>query len=69
MLRQRLNRAGLGGNPDLESLLTAASADPEGQDERGRFFELGVKDALLPLKKWSSNSGRVVLVGDSAHAM
>mmetsp|Transcript_28044 Transcript_28044/g.39938 ORF Transcript_28044/g.39938 Transcript_28044/m.39938 type:complete len:377 (+) Transcript_28044:519-1649(+) len=69
LLRQRLNRAGLGNNPELESLLMAASADPKEGGERGRFFEFGVKDALLPLQKWSSDSGRVVLIGDSAHAM
>ena len=61
-LRARLKDAGLGHVEELEAILAASFRD-------GRFFESGIKDALLPLGKWSSKSGRVVLIGDSAHAM
>ena len=46
-LRSKLNAAGLGQVDELQSLLAATS---DSQD--GRFFEIGIRDALLPLRKW-----------------
>ena len=34
-----------------------------------RTIDIGVREAILPLPRWSSEDGRVVLLGDSAHAM
>ena len=34
-----------------------------------RWIDLGVSDRVLPMRHWSSRSSRVVLLGDSAHAM
>eukprot|EP01038_Epipyxis_sp_PR26KG_P007307 gene7307-9954_t len=60
---KRLLDAGLSNRPELTSILAAASR------EGGRFFDLGVKDRTIPLKTWSSKSGKIILIGDSAHAM
>lgn len=62
VLVDRLNSAGFAKNVEIQSILTAA-------ENGGRFFDLGVYDNTIPLKSWSSNTGRVVLLGDSAHAM
>ncbi len=35
----------------------------------GSVFDYLIRDSVIPLKKWSSDTGRVVLIGDSAHAM
>jgi len=39
--------------------------------DENQFFDLGVRDTTLsiPLQKWHSGCGRVVILGDSAHAM
>jgi hypothetical protein len=63
LVLKRLKMAGFGENGDLLDVLKAASLPG------GRFFDLGVKDNPIPLKSWSSESGRVILMGDSAHAM
>ncbi|KAJ1432805.1 hypothetical protein B484DRAFT_447564 [Ochromonadaceae sp. CCMP2298] len=63
LVLKRLKMAGFGENGDLLDVLKAASLPG------GRFFDLGVKDSPIPLKSWSSESGRVILMGDSAHAM
>lgn len=63
LIRSRMQQAGLGSNTELVSVLDAAS------QKGGRFFDLGVRDTSVPLKKWSSDSGGVLLIGDSAHAM
>jgi hypothetical protein len=34
----------------------------------GLIFDVNIKNFLLPLRSWTSTSGRVVLIGDSAHA-
>ena len=49
-LQQKLENAGLGQIEELQSLI-AATRDSEG----GRFFESGIRDALLPLRKWFVN--------------
>lgn len=60
---QRLWRAGLGGNAELLSILEASA------QQGGRTIDLSVRDSIVPLSTWSSQSGRVILLGDSAHAM
>lgn len=62
MLR-RLQQAGLGDNAELLSLLGASTLPG------GRTIDLPVRDSVVPLKSWSSASGRVMLLGDSAHPM
>lgn len=57
----RLKRAGLASNKEIKGLLDSCIGD--------RFIDLGVRDNTIPLRGWSSSSGRVVLIGDSAHAM
>ena len=57
----RLEKAGLSSNREIKTLLDACETD--------RFIDLGVRDTTVPLRGWSSTSGRVVLIGDSAHAM
>ena len=59
--KERLLKAGFKGNADLMTLLDGCNAE--------RFVDISVRDRSLPLKGWSSQSGRVVLLGDSAHAM
>lgn len=46
-LQQKLDISGLGQIEELQSLI-AATRD----SEDGRFFESGIRDALLPLRKW-----------------
>ena len=65
-LRNRLLRAGFSYSAEASSsevmkLLDASRAS--------RMIDLGVRGRVFPLRKWSSSSGRVVLLGDSAHAM
>ena len=62
-IKHRLVDAGLCENKEIESILEEASK------VGGRFFDIAVRDSVVPLKKWSSASGRVILLGDSAHAM
>jgi len=57
----RLEKAGLSSNQELKTLLDACIGD--------RFIDLGVRDRTVPLRGWSSSSGRIILLGDSAHAM
>ena len=57
----RLQSAGLSSNLEIKTLLDACEGD--------RFIDLGVRDTTVPLRGWSSSSGRVILIGDSAHAM
>lgn len=60
-LGARLQAGGLGAVPELSTLLGAA--------EPSRCVDLGVREAFAQLPAWSSADGRVVLLGDSAHAM
>jgi len=62
-LKNRLIKAGFSAeqNSEVWGLLEASSPS--------RIFDLGVRDRLLPLDRWSSLSGRIILLGDSAHAM
>jgi 2-polyprenyl-6-methoxyphenol hydroxylase-like FAD-dependent oxidoreductase len=62
-MRRRLEDGKLGGNADILAVLQAATA------QGGRFFDVAVKERLLPLRSWSSDSGRVILLGDAAHPM
>ena len=57
----RLKKAGLSSNKEIKTLLDSCETD--------RFIDLGVRDTTIPLRGWSSTSGRIVLMGDSAHAM
>jgi 2-polyprenyl-6-methoxyphenol hydroxylase-like FAD-dependent oxidoreductase len=56
---ERIRRSGLAGVEELGGLLGAAD----------RCIDIGVRDAIVPLPTWSTKDGRVVLMGDSAHAM
>jgi 2-polyprenyl-6-methoxyphenol hydroxylase-like FAD-dependent oxidoreductase len=62
-MQRRLEAGKLGANAAILEVLQAASG------EGGRFFDVAVKERLLPLRRWSSKSGRVVLLGDAAHPM
>ena len=55
----RLERGGLDRIEEVAMLSAAAE----------RTIDVGVREAILPLPRWSSEDGRVVLMGDSAHAM
>lgn len=57
----RLRASGLDKLPSLTRILDAC--------EESRFVELKLRDRILPLLHWGSASGRVILVGDSAHSM
>lgn len=60
-IRSRLVSAGCVDVPEVSGILDSCDG--------GRVFDLGVRSRLLPLRDWSSQSGRVLLLGDSAHAM
>eukprot|EP01041_Mallomonas_annulata_P003554 gene3554-7071_t len=66
-LESRLLRAGFSpkANEEVFGLVSASSATATAN----RVFDLGVRDRLVPLSRWSSSSGRIILMGDSAHAM
>jgi salicylate hydroxylase len=57
--RERLDRSGLSKVKELNVLL----------DNTERCIDIGVRESLLPLPRWSSDNGRCILLGDSAHAM
>lgn len=59
--QRRLESSGLDKVRGLQTLMGAV--------EESRCIDIGVRDALLPLPAWSSRDGRVVILGDSAHAM
>ena len=61
VLKQRLQRGGFGDNEELMRLADACDGS--------RCVDLSVADRTIPLQSWSSADGRVVLLGDSAHAM
>ena len=61
VLLERLRRAGLADNEELLTLVKAC--------DEGRVVDLGVRDRTVPVLSWAAGSGRVILVGDSAHAM
>lgn len=65
----RINRLGLQNDADVTKIIQ--SALKQGNNSEGRVFDLGVRDrSFLPLfTRWSSTSGRVLLMGDSIHAM
>ena len=58
-LQGRIERGGLDRIEEISKLSSAAE----------RTIDVGVREAILPLPRWSSEDGRVVLMGDSAHAM
>lgn len=58
-----LNLAGFKSSHSLHAILDAA--DTPG----GIIVDIGIRDSAIPLRKWSSKSGMVILVGDSAHTM
>ena len=63
-LEQRLYQAGFGEDANTAEVFTLLDSC-----EGDRVFDIGVRDRLVPLRRWSSSSGRVVLLGDAAHAM
>eukprot|EP01040_Poterioochromonas_malhamensis_P000127 gene127-133_t len=62
-IKKRLYDAGFDEFHDLHYLLDAVSLTG------GQIFEVGIRDSTSPLRSWSSKSGRILLIGDSAHAM
>jgi 2-polyprenyl-6-methoxyphenol hydroxylase-like FAD-dependent oxidoreductase len=58
-----LFQSGFNEYHELHTLLEASSK------VGGVVFDVGVHDNILPLRSWTSPSGRVILLGDSAHAM
>lgn len=60
-LKERLLRGGFGDNEELMRLADASDSS--------RCIDLSVADRTVPLQSWSATDGRVVLLGDSAHAM
>lgn len=58
-----LFKSGFNEYHELHTLLEASSK------VGGVVFDVGVHDNIIPLRSWTSPSGRVVLLGDSAHAM
>jgi hypothetical protein len=60
-ISRRLVASGLSQVTELQTLLAACEED--------RFIDLGVRDRAIPLGTWGSESGRIVLMGDSAHPM
>ena len=61
VLLERLRGAKLADNEELLTLVNAC--------DESRFIDLGVRDRTLPLLSWAAESGRIILLGDSAHAM
>lgn len=41
----------------------------ESRKQGGVVFDIGVQNQTIPLRSWASNSGRIILLGDSAHTM
>lgn len=62
-VKRLLNDAGYNGHHELHTLLEATCKPG------GLIFDLGLQDNAVPLRSWSSHSGRVLLMGDSAHCM
>jgi 2-polyprenyl-6-methoxyphenol hydroxylase-like FAD-dependent oxidoreductase len=62
-IKTRLNESGFNNYHDLHILLDATSMTG------GQIFDVGVRDTLFPLTTWTSDSGRVILIGDAAHTM
>jgi 2-polyprenyl-6-methoxyphenol hydroxylase-like FAD-dependent oxidoreductase len=62
-VKRRLNDSGFDNFHDLHTILDATGLTG------GQVFDVGVRDNLFPLRTWASRSGRVILVGDAAHAM
>ena len=59
--QRRLARGGLNKVAEIQTLMAAADGN--------RCIEIGVRESLFPLPTWSSKDGRVLLMGDAAHAM
>eukprot|EP01031_Cornospumella_fuschlensis_P029505 gene29505-35612_t len=60
-LEERLRRAGVSNFQELHALVEASTRPG------GLIFDVGVRDHVFPLRFWCSISGRVILMGDSAH--
>lgn len=59
--QKKLNESGLNKVVEIQNLMNAADSS--------RCVDIGLKEATIPLPTWSSGDGRVILMGDSAHAM
>lgn len=62
-VKKLLHDGGFGYASELFAVVDAANKPG------GRIFDVGVFDHLFPLRTWCSESGRIILVGDSAHTM
>lgn len=62
-MQRILEVGGLQQLSDVQAVLKAA------RHPGGRSFDIAVKERLWPLQHWASPSGRVILMGDSAHSM
>jgi len=64
ILRQRLEVAGFASfHMNFQAFIDVS------QFPGGIIFDVAVDDFICPLRSWTSTSGRVLLIGDSAHAM
>jgi 2-polyprenyl-6-methoxyphenol hydroxylase-like FAD-dependent oxidoreductase len=61
-ITKRLNDSGFEDFHNLYTLLDATTATGS------QVYDVGVRDQLFPLRTWASKSGRVILIGDAAHA-
>ena len=60
-VKKKLNQAGFHNYHDMHILLDAAAHND------AKIFDVGVRDNVIPYRTWSSLSGKVILIGDSAH--
>ena len=75
-VKRRLNASGYNNYHVLHSILEATCQSVEesqskgssgGNNISGTLIDIGIRDNAIPLRSWSSKSGRVILIGDSAH--
>eukprot|EP01031_Cornospumella_fuschlensis_P024104 gene24104-29159_t len=52
---------------EIQNLLSYIQS--EAHADKTRVFDIPVKDRLLPLSTWCSDTGKVVLAGDAAHPL
>lgn len=62
-VKSMLLQSGYNENHDLHVILN------ESRKQGGVVFDVGVQNQTYPLQSWASSSGRVLLLGDSAHTL
>eukprot|EP01031_Cornospumella_fuschlensis_P024399 gene24399-29495_t len=66
-LTSLLDKGGLTRVEEIQNLLSYIQS--KAHADKTRVFDIPVKDRLLPLSTWCSDSGKVVLAGDAAHPL